>query len=50
MSLGGDADTQAAIAGSIATASEMEIPMDFAQSCNNLLPDDFRHIIDTFPS
>ena len=48
VSLGGDADTQAAIAGGIATASGMLIPEEIAQPCYNLLPADFRQIIETF--
>ena len=50
VSLGGDADTQAAMAGGIATAAGMEIPLHIAQPCYDLLPDDFRHIIDNFPT
>ena len=50
VSLGGDADTLAAIAGGIAAATPgMEVPQELAQSCFSLLPDDFREIISTFP-
>ena len=49
ISLGGDADTQAAMAGGIATASGMQIPMHIAQRCYDLLPDDFQCIVNTFP-
>lgn len=48
VSLGGDADTQAAMAGGIATASGMQIPMHIAQPCYDLLPEDFQHIVNTF--
>ena len=46
VSLGGDADTMAAIAGAIAAATPgMEIPLAIAQPCFALLPDDFKEII-----
>lgn len=46
VSLGGDADTMAAIAGGIAAATPgMEIPAALAEPCFNLLPDDFVNII-----
>ena len=48
VSLGGDADTLAAIAGGIATASGMEIPDAIARPCCDLLPDDFRETIHSF--
>ena len=48
VSLGGDADTMAAIAGGIATASGMEIPDSMAKVCYDLLPDDFHEIIHSF--
>ena len=42
VSLGGDADTMAAIAGAIAAATPgMEIPLSIALPCFALLPDDF---------
>ena len=47
VSLGGDADTMAAIAGGIAAATPgMEVPQEWAQSCYDLLPQDFREIIE----
>lgn len=46
VSLGGDADTMAAIAGAIAAATPgMEIPLSIAQPCFALLPDDFKEMI-----
>lgn len=46
VSLGGDADTMAAIAGGIAAATPgMEVPMKLAQPCFNLLPKDFKDIL-----
>lgn len=46
VSLGGDADTMAAIAGGIAAATlGMEIPRQIAAPCYALLPDDFREIL-----
>lgn len=45
VSLGGDADTMAAIAGGIASATPgMEVPIEIAVPCFELLPDDFRQI------
>lgn len=46
VSLGGDADTLAAIAGGIAAATPgMEIPMELAQPCFDLLPQDFQEVV-----
>jgi len=46
VSLGGDADTIAAIAGGIAAATPgMEVPQELAQRCFDLLPPDFQEII-----
>ena len=46
VSLGGDADTMAAIAGGIAAATPgMEVPADWAEACFNLLPEDFQRTI-----
>ena len=46
VSLGGDADTLAAIAGGIAASTPgMEIPLELAHPCFDLLPDDFKEII-----
>lgn len=46
VSLGGDADTMAAIAGGIAASTPgMEIPAGVAQSCFDLLPPDFREVV-----
>lgn len=46
VSLGGDADTMAAIAGAIAAATpSMEIPLTIAQPCFEILPEDFKEII-----
>ena len=46
VSLGGDADTMAAIAGAIAAATPgMEIPRSIALPCFALLPDDFKEIL-----
>ena len=46
VSLGGDADTMAAIAGAIAAATPgMEIPLAIVQPCFAMLPDDFKEII-----
>ena len=43
VSLGGDADTMAAIAGGIAAAMPgMAIPLELAQPCFELLPEDFK--------
>ena len=48
ISLGGDADTMAAISGSIAAAFYKEIPDEIAIGCMDLLPDDILSIIDSF--
>lgn len=49
VSLGGDADTQAAIAGGIAAATPgMEVPAELAQACFDLLPDDFKDTLMRF--
>ena len=47
VSLGGDADTQAAIAGSIAEAY-YEIPDDLIEKAGKFIPDDVQKIIDWF--
>lgn len=46
VSLGGDADTQAAIAGSIAAAYYGEIPIRILTRVTDLLPDDMLYILD----
>ncbi|HWQ21386.1 MAG TPA: ADP-ribosylglycohydrolase family protein [Clostridia bacterium] len=48
VNLRGDADTQAAIAGSIAEAFYHGIPADLSGPCLAMLPADFRSIIDEF--
>ena len=49
VSLGGDADTLAAIAGALAAATPgMAIPADIADRCFGLLPDDFRETLKAF--
>jgi len=48
VSLGGDADTMAAIAGGIATAYGMPIPEDMACDCFQLLPADFIQTLEEF--
>jgi len=48
ISLGGDADTQAAMAGSIAEAFYDEIPDFIIRECKNRLPDEFLKVIDDF--
>lgn len=46
VSLGGDADTMAAIAGGIAASTPgMAVPLELAQTCFNMLPEDFREVI-----
>ncbi|MBQ8050015.1 MAG: ADP-ribosylglycohydrolase family protein [Bacteroidaceae bacterium] len=47
VSLGGDSDTIACMAGAIASCC-YEIPAPIAQKCNELLTDDLREIKDTF--
>ncbi len=47
ISLGGDADTQAAIAGSIAEAF-FGIPQDLIAECNRRLPLDMKKVVDDF--
>ncbi len=47
ISLGGDADTQACMAGAIA-ACRYSIPNNIAERCNSLLTDDLRIIMDQF--
>lgn len=46
ISLGGDADTMAAISGSIAAAFYKEIPDEIATGCMNLLSDDILQCVD----
>lgn len=49
VSLGGDADTMAAIAGGIAASTPgMAVQEQLAQACFNLLPDDFKDIVTQF--
>jgi ADP-ribosyl-[dinitrogen reductase] hydrolase len=48
ISLGGDADTMAAMAGSIAEAFYKEIPSFMLKECKNRLPDEFLKVIDEF--
>ena len=48
ISLGGDADTMAAISGSIAAAFYKEIPDEIATGCMNLLPGDILNCVDHF--
>lgn len=49
ISLGGDADTLAAMAGSIAAATPgMEIPTDLAEACFRLVPDDLKTVMVEF--
>ena len=46
VSLGGDADIMAAIAGGIASATPgMEVPQEIAEPCFALLPDDFCKVL-----
>lgn len=46
VSLGGDADTMAAIAGAIAAATPgMKVPKEIAEPCFELLPQDFQQIL-----
>ena len=47
MSLGGDADTIACMAGAIA-ACMYPIPDEIVGRCNNILPEDLREIKDQF--
>lgn len=46
IAMGGDADTMAAIAGSIAAAFYKEIPQSIIQHCEKLLPQEMIEIID----
>jgi ADP-ribosylglycohydrolase len=48
ISLGGDADTQAAIAGGIAQAFYRDVPPPIVTGVRALLPDEFLEIIDAF--
>lgn len=48
ISLGGDADTMAAISGSIAAAFYGEIPDEIAIDCMSLLPEDIIQCVDKF--
>ena len=50
ISLGGDADTQAAIAGSISVAFYKEIPENLIVESKNRLPKEFLDVIDRFYS
>lgn len=45
VALGGDADTQAAIAGAIAAAYYGEIPIDILENVRNHLPDDILNVL-----
>jgi len=46
VSLGGDADTMAAIAGAIAAATPgMEVPIELAKPCFSILPPDFKDVV-----
>jgi ADP-ribosylglycohydrolase len=48
ISLGGDSDTLACIAGGIAQAFYKEIPLEITSHVRKLLPGDFLRIIDKF--
>lgn len=48
VALGGDADTQAAIAGGIAAAYYGEIPEHILSECTGILPDDMKEVIEQF--
>lgn len=48
VALGGDADTQAAIAGGIAAAYYGEIPVKILGACMAKLPEDMRRVIDVY--
>lgn len=48
VSLGGDADTMGAIAGSMAAAFYKEIPNEIADPCLEMLPRDIRDVIEKF--
>lgn len=48
ISLGGDADTQAAIAGAAAGAAEASVPTSIAQETMRRLPDDMRTVLSLF--
>ena len=50
VALGGDADTQAAIAGGIAAAYYGEIPESILSFCEERLPDDMKLVINEFDS
>lgn len=50
VALGGDADTQAAIAGSIAAAYYGEIPESLLSDCIIKLPDEMKIVINKFDS
>ena len=50
VAFGGDADTQAAIAGSIAAAYYGEIPSDILAACMKRLPDEMKAVIDRYDS
>lgn len=50
VSLGGDSDTQACIAGGIAEAFYGPLPIGIAQKVENILPDDLWSILKTFLS
>ncbi len=49
VSLGGDADTMAAMAGAMAAATPgMEIPLSIAMPCFSIIPEDFKQVILNF--
>jgi ADP-ribosylglycohydrolase len=48
ISLGGDSDTLACIAGGIAQAFYKEIPMNIVSHVRKLLPEEFLLIVDKF--
>jgi len=48
ISLGGDSDTLACIAGGIAQAYYRTIPVDIVKAVREILPADLLHIVDRF--
>ena len=48
VSLGGDADTQACIAGAIAHAFHRKIPCEFVNAARSLLPEELGRVVDAF--